>query len=129
MPLSAALCPLPSVMFALSYVCIDGLRHCLCGPAQSVYLPRCHSHARVRCVCAVCFVRSHRYDTVQLISFLQQLITYKGYFDSNLEWIGLENVQIVGSMCPTGMVRAPTLPFLLPPSAFHARSCALHLSM
>ena len=45
------------------------------------------------------------YDTVQLISFLQQLITYKGYFDSNLEWIGLENVQIVGSMCPTGMGR------------------------
>ena len=47
------------------------------------------------------------YDTVQLISFLQQLITYKGYFDTNLEWIGLENVQIVGSMCPTGMGRFP----------------------
>lgn len=48
------------------------------------------------------------YDTVQLISFLQQLITYKGYFASNLEWIGLENVQIVGSMCPsTAMGRHP----------------------
>ena len=23
-----------------------------------------------------------------------------GYFDTNLEWIGLENVQILGSMCP-----------------------------
>eukprot|EP01049_Picozoa_sp_SAG25_P002666 SAG25_NODE_143_length_14049_cov_6.050817_1_plen_2680_part_10 len=48
------------------------------------------------------------YDTVQLISFLQQLITYKGYFAANLEWIGLENVQIVGSMCPsTAMGRHP----------------------
>ena len=26
------------------------------------------------------------YTTVQLVSFLQQLITYEGYFDSNLEW-------------------------------------------
>ena len=27
-----------------------------------------------------------------------QVITYKGFFDSDLEWVGLERVVIVGSM-------------------------------
>jgi dynein heavy chain 2 len=41
-----------------------------------------------------------KYDTVELIQFLQQLLTYKGFFDSSLEWISIENVQIVASMNP-----------------------------
>ena len=32
-----------------------------------------------------------------LIAFLQQILTYGGFYD-NLEWVGLEAVQIVGSM-------------------------------
>jgi dynein heavy chain 2 len=28
------------------------------------------------------------------------LITYNGYYDSNLDWVGLEGVLIVGSMAP-----------------------------
>lgn len=64
------------------------------------------------------------YDTIQLIAFLQQLITYQGFWDHHREWIGLflclflfafvlavfvcdcvalvgiERVQIVGSMNP-----------------------------
>jgi dynein heavy chain 2 len=27
-----------------------------------------------------------------------QVITYNGFYDNNLEWVGLEKVQIVGSM-------------------------------
>ncbi|KAJ3130163.1 Cytoplasmic dynein 2 heavy chain 1 [Nowakowskiella sp. JEL0407] len=46
-----------------------------------------------------------KYETVELIQFLQQLLTYMGYFDSNLEWVGIENIQIVASMNPTSMGR------------------------
>ncbi len=27
-----------------------------------------------------------------------QAVTYGGFYDANIEWIGLENIQIVGSM-------------------------------
>ena len=36
-----------------------------------------------------------------LIAFLQQILTYGGFYD-NLEWVGLEAVQIVGSMSASG---------------------------
>lgn len=45
-----------------------------------------------------------KYDTIQLIAFLQQLITYNGFYDDNLEWIGLERVQIVATMNPATTV-------------------------
>ncbi|KAL9646809.1 hypothetical protein ABK040_013671 [Willaertia magna] len=44
------------------------------------------------------------YGTTQLISFLQQLITYKGFYDDELKWIGLERIQIVASMLPSNTV-------------------------
>ena len=44
------------------------------------------------------------YNTIQMIAFLQQLITYKGFHDENRDWIGVENVQIVGSMNPATTV-------------------------
>ncbi|KAG2385509.1 hypothetical protein C9374_003324 [Naegleria lovaniensis] len=45
-----------------------------------------------------------KYGTTQLISFLQQLITYNGYYDEELKWIGLERIQIVASMNPATTV-------------------------
>ena len=39
-----------------------------------------------------------KYGTSMLISFLQQLITYNGFYDNNNEWIGLQDIQLVGSM-------------------------------
>ncbi|XP_033632471.1 cytoplasmic dynein 2 heavy chain 1-like isoform X2 [Asterias rubens] len=39
-----------------------------------------------------------KWGTCQLIAFLQQVLTYKGFYDHNLEWVGLEGVQIVASM-------------------------------
>ena len=38
------------------------------------------------------------YDTCQLIAFLQQLITFSGFYDEDLEFLRLERIQIVASM-------------------------------
>ncbi|KAK3100036.1 hypothetical protein FSP39_013759 [Pinctada imbricata] len=47
-----------------------------------------------------------KWGTCQLIAFLQQVVTYNGFYDSNLEWVGLEGVQIVASMnAGTGLGR------------------------
>ena len=48
-----------------------------------------------------------KYGTSMLVAFLQQLLTYRGFYDhSNLEWVGLEKVQVVGSITAgTGMGR------------------------
>ncbi|KAG5468467.1 hypothetical protein LSCM1_02447 [Leishmania martiniquensis] len=55
-----------------------------------------------------------RYGTVQLHSFLQQLILYDGFYDTDLEWVTVERVQIVGSMNPPGsMGRHPVAPRFL----------------
>eukprot|EP00754_Rhynchopus_humris_P016707 Rhum_TRINITY_DN14526_c0_g2::Rhum_TRINITY_DN14526_c0_g2_i1::g.95036::m.95036/K10414/DYNC2H, DNCH2; dynein heavy chain 2, cytosolic len=44
------------------------------------------------------------YGTVQVHSFLQQIILYGGFYDKDLEWIMVENVQIVCTMNPSGSV-------------------------
>lgn len=33
-----------------------------------------------------------KYDTIQLIAFLQQIVCYKGFYDDNLEFVYLERV-------------------------------------
>jgi dynein heavy chain 2 len=44
-----------------------------------------------------------KYNTVMLHSFLQQLVLYEGFYDAHdLEWVGVERVQIVASMNPPG---------------------------
>ncbi|KAJ3025524.1 UNVERIFIED_CONTAM: Cytoplasmic dynein 2 heavy chain 1 [Siphonaria sp. JEL0065] len=49
-----------------------------------------------------------RYETVEFIQLMQQLITYHGFYDSNLEWVGIENVQVVASMTPSTRIgRSP----------------------
>ena len=49
-----------------------------------------------------------KYGTSQLISFLQQILTYNGFYDKHNEWVGLESIQIVGSMTAgTGLGRHP----------------------
>ncbi len=47
-----------------------------------------------------------KYGTCMLVAFLQQVLTYRGFYDHNLEWVGLEGVQVVGSITAgTGMGR------------------------
>ncbi|TRY83670.1 hypothetical protein DNTS_027964 [Danionella cerebrum] len=45
-----------------------------------------------------------KWGTSNLIAFLQQVMTYQGFYDENLEWVGLENIQIVSSMSAGGAV-------------------------
>ncbi len=42
--------------------------------------------------------RPDMYNTCQLIAFLQQLVTFDGFYDENLEFLRLERIQIVASM-------------------------------
>ncbi|VDM55898.1 unnamed protein product [Angiostrongylus costaricensis] len=35
-----------------------------------------------------------KYGTNEMLAFLHQLLTYEGYYDEHLDWIGLENVQV-----------------------------------
>jgi dynein heavy chain 2 len=44
--------------------------------------------------------RPDKWGTSQLIAFLQQVLTYNGFYDENLEFVGLEGVQMVASMTP-----------------------------
>ena len=44
-----------------------------------------------------------KYNTIQLIAFLQQIVTYQGFYD-NLDFVYLERVQIVASMNPGSTV-------------------------
>ncbi len=38
--------------------------------------------------------RPDKYDTIQLIALLQQLLTHGGYYNADLEFINLERVQV-----------------------------------
>ncbi|GIY28883.1 cytoplasmic dynein 2 heavy chain 1 [Caerostris darwini] len=39
-----------------------------------------------------------KWGTSQLLAWLQQVLTYNGFYDENAEWVGLEGIQIVGSV-------------------------------
>lgn len=39
-----------------------------------------------------------RLSIQKLLTCYSQVVTYNGFYDSNLEWVGLEGVQIVASM-------------------------------
>ncbi len=55
------------------------------------------------CVCVyLCVYHTHRpdkYNTSQLISFLQQLLTHGGYYDEHLEFIHIERIQVCVCVC------------------------------
>ena len=64
-----------------------------------------------------------KYATTQLHCFLQQMILYEGYYAPSLEWIGISNIQIVGSMNPHGGVgRYPLV------TRFTAITCVVSIS-
>ena len=45
-----------------------------------------------------------RYETAELVAFLQQIVTYRGFYDANLDFVGLRNVHLVASMNPSTTV-------------------------
>ena len=46
-------------------------------------------------------VRPDKWGTSALATFLQQLVTYRGFHDESLEWVALDGVQVVVSMNPS----------------------------
>ena len=46
-------------------------------------------------------VKPDKWGTSALVTFLQQLLTYRGFHVESLEWVGLEGVQIVISINPS----------------------------
>ena len=67
------------------------------SPEGKVYRPR-DSERLVLYLKDINLPRPDMYDTCQLIAFLQQLITFGGFYDEDLEFLRLERVQIVASM-------------------------------
>ena len=45
-----------------------------------------------------------KYNTIQLISFLQNIVIYNGFYDENLDFIFLDRIQIIGSMNPSSTI-------------------------
>lgn len=41
-----------------------------------------------------------KYDTVQLVAWLQQVVAHGGFYDASLDFVTLESVQIVGEIAP-----------------------------
>ncbi|KAG7479775.1 cytoplasmic dynein 2 heavy chain 1 isoform X1 [Solea senegalensis] len=50
-----------------------------------------------------------KWGTSNLTAFLQQVLTYKGFYDENLEWVSLENIQVVSSMSTGGAAGSHSL--------------------
>ncbi|XP_058489722.1 dynein cytoplasmic 2 heavy chain 1 isoform X1 [Solea solea] len=50
-----------------------------------------------------------KWGTSNLTAFLQQVLTYKGFYDENLEWVSLENIQVVASMSTGGAAGSHSL--------------------
>ena len=49
------------------------------------------------------------FDINFVFHLLPQVLTYSGFFDANLEWMGLEGVQIVASTNPGSMLGCHSL--------------------
>ncbi|KAL3101915.1 hypothetical protein niasHS_003324 [Heterodera schachtii] len=76
--------------------------HCVqvSGPRGRVLKPR-ESDQLVLHLKGPNLARADQYGTSQLIAFLEQMVEYRGFFDHSLEWVGLDNVQLVISISNT----------------------------
>ncbi|XP_042145642.1 cytoplasmic dynein 2 heavy chain 1 [Ixodes scapularis] len=43
-------------------------------------------------------VKPDKWGTCQLVAWLQQVVSYRGFYDQDLDWVGLERIQIVATM-------------------------------
>ena len=54
--------------------------------------------------------RQDKYGTSMLLAFLQQLLCYDGFFDEHLDFVHIQNVQIVLSLSPVLLEKHPLHP-------------------
>jgi len=73
------------------------------APEGRVYRPR-DSERLVLYLKDLNLPKPDMYDSCMLIDFLQQLITFSGFYDQNLEFLHIERIQIVCSMNPATTV-------------------------
>ncbi|KAG4054485.1 Cytoplasmic dynein 2 heavy chain 1 [Phytophthora cactorum] len=66
-------------------------------PTGRVYRPR-DAERLVLYLKDINLPKPDQYDTCMLIAFLQQLITFNGFYDQHLEFLGVEKIQLVASM-------------------------------
>ncbi|KAL3666923.1 hypothetical protein V7S43_007870 [Phytophthora oleae] len=66
-------------------------------PTGRVYRPR-DAERLVLYLKDINLPKPDQYDTCMLIAFLQQLITFSGFYDQHLEFLGVEKIQLVASM-------------------------------
>ena len=78
-------------------------QHCSIATAQSGRVFRPKADKLILYLKDINLPKPDKYDTMQLIAFLQQLILYQGFYDG-LEWMAIERVQIVCSMNPSTTV-------------------------
>jgi dynein heavy chain 2 len=69
------------------------------SPTGRVYKPREGDRA-VLFLKDINLPKPDKYRTCMLVAFLQQLLTFNGFYDANLEFIKIEKVQIICSMNP-----------------------------
>ncbi|KAI4889837.1 hypothetical protein NFI96_027314, partial [Prochilodus magdalenae] len=84
------------VLQKLSQTCV-----CLSSSTGRVYRPK-DSETLVLYLKDINLPKPDKWGTSNIITFLQQVLTYHGFYDENLEWVGLENIQIVASMSAGG---------------------------
>uniref|UniRef100_UPI00358EC9AE cytoplasmic dynein 2 heavy chain 1-like n=1 Tax=Myxine glutinosa TaxID=7769 RepID=UPI00358EC9AE len=71
------------------------------GNSGRVLRPR-HAERLLLFLRGISLPHPDKWGTCRLIAFLRQLLTYRGFYDDNLEWVRLENVQLVASMTHVG---------------------------
>ena len=73
------------------------------GAAGKVYRPR-EVQRLIIYLKDINLPKPDKYNTIQLIAFLQQIVCYQGFYDDNLEFVYLERIQIVASMNPPSTI-------------------------
>ncbi|XP_053095782.1 cytoplasmic dynein 2 heavy chain 1 isoform X3 [Pangasianodon hypophthalmus] len=91
------------VLQKLTHTCV-----CISSNTHRVYRPR-DCERLVLHLKDINLPKPDKWGTSNLIAFLQQVLTYQGFYDESLEWVGLENIQIVCSMSVGGAVGRHTL--------------------
>ncbi|XP_046395709.1 cytoplasmic dynein 2 heavy chain 1 [Ischnura elegans] len=80
------------VLQKLSHVCMA-----ISNPSGRVYRPR-STESLILYFKDLHMVKPDNWGTSMLIAFLEQVISCNGFHDKNLEWIGLDRIQIVATM-------------------------------
>ncbi|KAI5098641.1 cytoplasmic dynein 2 heavy chain 1, partial [Silurus meridionalis] len=91
------------VLQKLAHMCV-----CISSNTHRVYRPR-DCERLVLYLKDINLPKPDKWGTSNLIAFLQQVLTYQGFYDESLEWVGLENIQVVCSMSVGGAVGRHTL--------------------